>query len=166
MKNLLRLLAIALIFVYGTSVSLADNDNGQNNNSNVVITDPGPDLPFSPGYYSKVSAPRNDKNNRIQEDPISGIQTVGTGGRFSTLAAAFDYVNNYGLSGNLTLQIISNITETEMAYLTTWSETGTGNYTLTVQPGGVGGWTVSGSHGDELVVIDGKIGRASCRERV
>lgn len=106
---------------------------------------------------------------RVIRAPMTGTYTVGTtaGANFPNLGAAFTDINFLGLSGNVTLNITSNIVEPAAAVLNQWIESGTGsNYTLTIVPVG-GSRTISGVipssgvivlAGADRVTIDGRIG--------
>ncbi len=92
---------------------------------------------------------------------ISGVKTVGTGGNYTTLTGTgglFEAINNSAVTGNLTANIISDITEPGTVSLNQWSEEGTGNYTLTIQPNGTTLWTISGTavtSGNPMINING-----------
>lgn len=77
---------------------------------------------------------------------FSGTKTVGTGGDFSSLTLAgglFDQINAGQLSGNLTVNIISDLTsETGAKGLNAWVNNG-GTFTVTINP--VGNRTISGA---------------------
>ncbi len=92
------------------------------------------------------------------------IKTVGTSGNFSTLKGAFDAINNGTLSGAITLQIISNTTESSTATLNA-SGTQSANYTsVVIYPTG-SGFSISGNlafplidlNGADNVTIDGRV---------
>ncbi|NLO19182.1 MAG: T9SS type A sorting domain-containing protein [Ignavibacteria bacterium] len=87
--------------------------------------------------------------------PMSGSYSVGTGSSnfMNTLSAAFAFVNLYGLNGNVTLNIISDINETAGTppTLNQWTN---GQYSLTIQPSG-GTWTIEGSYNDGLILLNG-----------
>ncbi|MDH7515085.1 MAG: BNR-repeat neuraminidase N-terminal domain-containing protein [Bacteroidota bacterium] len=101
---------------------------------------------------------------RILQPALSGSYTVGTGGNFATLTEAFTQINNLGLSGNTTLNIISNVTEPGTAALYEWVNVPpTASYRLVIQPSGGSARTVSANVsgavirlvGADNVVIDG-----------
>lgn len=71
---------------------------------------------------------------------FSGTKTVGTGGDFSSLTLAgglFDQINAGTLTGNLTVNIISDLTETGVTALNAWTSGAGGPYTITINPTGV-----------------------------
>lgn len=86
---------------------------------------------------------------------LNGTYTVGTAGDYSTLKAAFDDINTYGLSGDTYLEVISDITETAEASLNEWVDcAGSSNYTVTVYPTGATR-TISGNIATSLVTLNG-----------
>jgi len=96
---------------------------------------------------------------------LSGVKTVGAGGNYLTLKAAFDAINANGLSGNLELQVISNITETAEASLNQWVDcAGVNGYSIKIYPTGATR-TISGSiatslitfYGADRVTFDGRL---------
>jgi hypothetical protein len=105
---------------------------------------------------------------------ISGNYNVGTGQTFTTLTADastgfFKAVNDGSVSGNFTVTIVSDITEPGTIALNQWTETGTGGYTLTIQPDGTTERILSGTavtsgnpmisiNGADRVTIDGQSG--------
>jgi trimeric autotransporter adhesin len=102
-------------------------------------------------YTPSVTAPAGE---RKIIGPIDGVRTVGSGGDFPTLTDAFYLINNAGLKGNLVLNIISDIVETDTAQLNQWTEYLGSNYQLLIQPDG-GAWTVSGDINGGLVRLNG-----------
>ena len=102
---------------------------------------------------------------------ISGAKTVGTGGDYATLTdvgGLFADINSKAVIGNITVTIISDITEPGTNALNQWPEEGTGNYTLTIQPDAATLRTISGTYagglirlnGADRVTIDGRFGGA------
>jgi hypothetical protein len=68
--------------------------------------------------------------------PLSGIVTVGTGGTYTTFNGAgglFAAINTNGLSSNLTVNVISDITETATTGLNQIAYYCGGPYTVTIQ---------------------------------
>ena len=89
---------------------------------------------------------------------LSGTVTVGTGGTYTTLTGAgglFSAINTNGLSGNLTANILGNITETGATPLNSISYGCSSNYTLTIKPGASVTATLSGSSATSLIKING-----------
>ncbi|WP_309641009.1 hypothetical protein [Flavobacterium sp.] len=90
--------------------------------------------------------------------------TVGTGGNYATLKAAFDAINAGTITGLVTLQIISSTTETAMASLNA-SGTGLANYSSVLIYTTGTGYSISGAisnplinlNGADNVVIDGRV---------
>ncbi|HPT04586.1 MAG TPA: BNR-repeat neuraminidase N-terminal domain-containing protein, partial [Bacteroidales bacterium] len=70
---------------------------------------------------------------------IAGNISVGTGQTITSLTAngatgLFYVLNNSVVTGNLTVSVVSDLTETGATALNQWVEEGAGNYTLTIQP--------------------------------
>ena len=89
---------------------------------------------------------------------LNGTVSVGSGGDYATLTGAnglFDTFNGNIVTGNVTAEIISDITETGEFSLTEWVESGTGNYTLTIQPNSGVVRTLSGTYSDGLFRLEG-----------
>lgn len=87
----------------------------------------------------------------------SGSYDVGTG-MMPTLFAAFYFISNAGLSGDVTLNIMNNINENsnQLPVLSQW--TVGSNYTITIKPSTnapAEGWTVQGNFNDGLIVLNG-----------
>ncbi len=97
---------------------------------------------------------------------LSGTVTIGNGGTYTTLTGTgglFEAINTNGLAGNLTANIISDITVSGATSLNAISYGCAAYYTLTISPGG-GARTLSGNvsgspllnfNGADYVVIDG-----------
>ncbi len=91
-------------------------------------------------------------------------KTIGPGGNYATVKAAFDAINSGAVTGSITLQITGSITETATAVLNA-SGTGSANYSgVSLYPTG-SGYTISGNlaapllnlNGSHNVVIDGRV---------
>ncbi len=106
---------------------------------------------------------------KTQALPLSGSYNVGTGQTYTTLTANggfFDAVNTNGLSGNVTVNITSDLTENAANSITQWAETGVGGYTITIKPSAAILRTISGNpnapiinfNGADRVIIDGRFG--------
>jgi hypothetical protein len=93
--------------------------------------------------------------------PCSGTVTVGTGGNypaFTTATGLFQAINATTLTGNLTVNVVSSISiEDGTNALNQWSESGIGNYTLTIQPiaGTASAYTISGTYNGAAVATAG-----------
>lgn len=89
---------------------------------------------------------------------ISGTVTVGTGGTYPTLTGTgglFETINAGGLSGNLTANILGNITETGATALNTIGYGCASYYTLTIKPAASTTPVISGSNTDALIKLNG-----------
>ncbi|WP_124397838.1 fibronectin type III domain-containing protein [Thermaurantimonas aggregans] len=104
------------------------------------------------GGNPQTPSPVAPAGNRLIQAPLSGTYTVGTSGQFATLADAISAVNSVGLSGNVTLNIISDQTLTAPVQINTWPEIGAGNYTLTIAPSG-GVRTIEGTINNTGVIV-------------
>ncbi len=114
---------------------------------------------FLLGYASQMNAA-----------PLSGNYNVGTGQTYTSLTRAggfFAAVNANGLSGNVTVKIVSDIlTENAANSLNQWTETGVGGYTITITSSAATLRTIAGStakplinfNGADRVTIDGRFG--------
>jgi Secretion system C-terminal sorting domain len=90
---------------------------------------------------------------------LSGNYTVGTGGNYPSLTrngGFFAAVNSQGLSGNVTVSIISDVTnENGNNALNQWTETGVGGYTITIRPSAATERLVSGTNTNGLFRLNG-----------
>ena len=124
------------------------------------------------GYAGNGTAPDigADEFAGLQILPFAGIYNVGTGQNYTSLTNSngiFSKINSLGFSGNVTINIISDLSETGAEALNQWSETGTGNYTLTIQPSAASARLISGNvlagmirlNGADRVKLDGGSGR-------
>ena len=98
----------------------------------------------------------------------SGTYNVGTTEIFTSLTKAdglFASINSAGLAGNTTFNITSDLTEDGTNALNQWTESGVGNYTLTIKSSAATLRTISGNvaaglirlNGADRVTIDGSI---------
>ena len=89
---------------------------------------------------------------------LSGPLTVGTGGGYASLTNAgglFQAINNNVLTGNLTIDILSDLAgETGANALNQWVEEGAGGYTLLLRPNGVAR-AVTGTSATGLIKLSG-----------
>lgn len=112
-------------------------------------------------------APSNPSSYAILTS-ISGVKNIP--GDYPSLTGTngiFNAINNNILTGNLTINITSNLTETGQVSLNPPVEEGAGNYTITIQPDGskamkvISGSTTSSTtpliniNGADRVIIDG-----------
>lgn len=114
----------------------------------------------NPNYAGTGSAPDMgaDEFNGIRALPLSGTYTVGTGGNYPSLTqngGLFADVNSLGLAGDVTISIISNLSENGANPLTAWEEQGVGNYRLTIVPGNAGTKLITGSVAGPLIRLQG-----------
>lgn len=89
---------------------------------------------------------------------ISGTVTVGSGGTYPTLTGVgglFETINNGGLSGNVTANILGNLTETGATALNSIGYGCASHYTLTIKPSTGITPTVSGISSTALIKING-----------
>lgn len=81
--------------------------------------------------------PTTGTPNQFAIVPCSGTVTVGTTGTyqaFTTANGIFSAINQATLSGNLTINVVSNIAiEDGVVGLNQWLESGVGGYTITIQ---------------------------------
>ncbi len=102
--------------------------------------------------------------------PLSGTVTVGSGGNYPTfngVSGLFNAINSNGLSSNLTVTVISDITETTTTPLNQiTAPCGGGPYAVLIQPDGTTKRTITGAisgsvglisfNGADSVTIDGQ----------
>lgn len=89
---------------------------------------------------------------------FSGTYTVGTGGNYSTLTGAggfFSALNAGTVTGNITVNILSDITEAGTNGLNQFLEDGAGNYTVTIQPSDATIKNITGDYAGTLIRLDG-----------
>jgi hypothetical protein len=112
--------------------------------------------PATPSYY-------------VLTAPLSGIINVGTGETYTSLTGTgglFEAVNNSVLTGDLTVRIKSNVTETGLNALNMFQESGAGNYIIRIVPDAATERIISGSvavadgmlrlNGASRIIIDGR----------
>ncbi len=89
---------------------------------------------------------------------LSGTVTVGTGGTYTTLTGTsglFAAINVNGLAGNLTANILTNITETGANALNSIGYGCGSNYTLTIKPSAGVTAAITGSSAAALLKLNG-----------
>ncbi|MBL0308476.1 MAG: hypothetical protein IPP77_01920 [Bacteroidetes bacterium] len=86
--------------------------------------------------------------NIITATPLSGVVTVGTGGDYTTLTkfdGLFKAIGDNGLSGDLTVKVITNTAEDGNQSLNQWAEYCGSGYTVTIVPTDATVRTLTGS---------------------
>jgi hypothetical protein len=170
-----RILDSSMVEIYNMTASIATINPLQN----VLVSFPSTSI-ATPGAYTMVASSElagdaNPGNDSISGGfnavaPISGTVTVGTGGNFASLTnpgGLFQTLNLTGISGNLTVNITSDLTgETGAVALNQLAEVGAGGYTVTIKPSGAAR-TISGSpalntgiinlNGADRIVFDGSL---------
>jgi len=135
----------------------------------VIVSFPSTSI-SSPGAYTMQasaelagdSVPGNDSisGSFTAVAPIGGTVTVGAGGNYTSLTnpgGLFQGLNTAGISGNLTVNITSDLTtETGAVALNQLTEVGAGGYTVTIKPSGAAR-TISGTSAatNGLIVLNG-----------
>ncbi|MEI6185478.1 MAG: hypothetical protein WCP65_08110, partial [Bacteroidota bacterium] len=89
--------------------------------------------------------------------PVNGIYNVGSGQTFTNLTTSaasgfFNYINNNVVTGNIIVNITSNITnETGAVALNNYTSEGIGGYTITIQPANPTLKVIAGSYAGLLI---------------
>ncbi len=89
---------------------------------------------------------------------ISGTKTIGIGGDYPSLSGAgglFAAINASVVTGDLTVNIISDLTETGSVALNEFALNGTTTYSLTIQPDSATMRTISGTAATSLITLNG-----------
>ena len=78
-------------------------------------------------------------NSYLIAAPFPSTVTVGPGGMYNSFTETgalglFNAINTGSVSGNISVQITGNITETGAVQLNPWVESGAGAYTITIRP--------------------------------
>ncbi|MDQ6656240.1 MAG: dockerin type I domain-containing protein, partial [Verrucomicrobiota bacterium] len=149
----------------------------------VTVTFPNATIATAGTYTTQATSElpndQNPANNSVTGSftvaaPLTGTITVGTGGTYPSLTnsgGAFDAINGVGVSGNLTINVISDVTtETGAIALNEPTESGAGGYSITIKPSG-GARIISGTstgssgliklNGADRVTIDGSLSGGS-----
>jgi len=98
---------------------------------------------------------------------LSGTYSVGAGQTYTSLTSSgglFAAINSLGLAGSVVVNITSDLTEDGSNTLYQWAESGSGNYSLTIQPDAATSRLISGNviggmirfNGTNRVIIDGR----------
>jgi len=83
---------------------------------------------------------------------MNGTYTVGASGFYANLNEAIADIQLLGLSGDVTLSIISDITEESPVVIYPWTEYGNGSYYIKISPAN-GNRTIQGDFSDNGVII-------------
>ncbi|MBL0177030.1 MAG: hypothetical protein IPP94_17535 [Ignavibacteria bacterium] len=114
--------------------------------------------PFAGALHADVNTQTAPPSTPFSYKIAPAIITVGSGGTYATLTGAagfFQTINTSTVSENLTVQIISDITEPGTYALNQWVESGAGGYTITIQPDGTTMRTLSNTITNGLIRLDG-----------
>jgi hypothetical protein len=126
---------------FGTSVSLTPSSGTVPTTTIYVRFAPTTTGPKS-GNVTNASTGATTQDLGVSGNAVgySGTLNVGAGQTFTSLTnnnGLFARINTNGLSGNVTVNITSNLlAESGLNSLDQWTETGVGNYTLTIKPSG------------------------------
>jgi hypothetical protein len=131
----------------------------------IAVGDNGGNLVYSPSAGAnhtsvsvQVTAPSTPLNFIVQQI-LSGIYTVGSGGNFSNLTnsgGAFDILNASAIGGNITLSVISDLTESGTVALSALSYVPSNSvYSITVVPNNSTAKTISGNAASGLIRLNG-----------
>ncbi len=104
------------------------------------------------------STPTTAPNTYTVVQSLSGTVTVGTGGTYLSLTGAgglFADINAKVLTGNVTANIISNLTEDGTNALNQWAEDPPGNFTVTIQPSAATERVIEGAVADAMIRFEG-----------
>jgi hypothetical protein len=106
-------------------------------------------------FFCCISLSSNLKINA----QLSGSYNVGSGETYSSFTRAggfFTAVNSQGLSGNVTVNITSNITnENGATALNQWTEFGSGGYTITIRPSASAERLIEGNGNTGFIIFNG-----------
>lgn len=116
-----------------------------------------PSVGFTGSSVSNITNAPATPNSYYIQDYMSGTKTVGTGGNYTSLTGAnglFFAINNNLISGNLSVEIISDLTENGANSLNKWAESGVGGYTLTIRPGNATVKNITGHFAGGLIRLN------------
>lgn len=170
-----RILNASNVEIYNQTATIATIAPLQN----VDVTFPSANIPTA-GTYTMIASVENPGDTNTANDsitgtfntvaPIGGTINVGTGETYTSLTNAggiFQALNTAGVSGNVTINITSDLTaETGAVVLNQLVESGAGNYTVTFKPSGAAR-VISGTapantglitlNGADRIVFDGSL---------
>jgi len=170
-----RIIDSSMTVIYNQTATIASIAPLQN----VDVSFPSTSI-ATPGAYTMTASaelagdgnPGNDSINGAFSTvaPVGGTVTVGTGGTYTSLTnpgGLFAALNLAGISGNLTVNITSDLTaETGAVALNQLTEVGAGGYTVTIKPSGAAR-VISGTaatsnglinlNGADRIVFDGSL---------
>ena len=170
-----RIIDSSMTTIYNQTATIATINPLQN----VVVSFPATTV-SNPGTYTMIASaelagdtnPSNDSINGTFNTvtPVGGTVTVGTGGTYTSLTnpgGLFQALNIAGISGNLTVNITTDLTaETGAIPLNQVAESGAGGYTITIKPSGaarvISGTSASNAalitlNGADRIVFDGSL---------
>lgn len=111
------------------------------------------------GGVGRIPTVTSPEGNRTLKSPLSGTKTVGTSGADYTsltkTGGLFEAINTFGLKGNLTVSITTDLDEDGANALNQWFEIGGSNYIMNISPSDATLKTVSGNYSGSLIRING-----------
>ena len=99
-----------------------------------------------------------DEFEGIRALPLNGTYTVGSGGNYTSLTKTgglFAAINSLGLSGDVEVNIISDLSEDGSNMLSQWENQGSGSHSVTIQPSAAAARLISGSNSAALIRLTG-----------
>ncbi|MBS4042922.1 MAG: hypothetical protein KGZ59_03820 [Chitinophagaceae bacterium] len=146
-------------------------ESGAVNISGITTDNGGTIRHGNPGYSGTGTAPDigADEVDSYVITSLSGTYNVGTGQTFTSLTrggAIFSLINNRGLSGNVIINITSDLSENGVEPLSQWAEYGGSGYTITIKSSAAVVRNITGTvnnglirlNGADRVLIDGSVG--------
>ncbi len=152
-----------------TAVTLVES--GGVNISGITDDQEGTIRHGNPGYSGTGTNPDigADEVDSYVITSLSGTYNVGTGQTFTSLTrggAIFSLINNRGLSGNVIINITSDLSENGVEPLSQWTEYGGSGYTITIKSSAAVVRNITGTvnnglirfNGADRVLVDGSVG--------
>ncbi len=105
-----------------------------------------------------ASTPPSSPNYYVIVNGFSGNYNVGSGQTYTTLTdttGIFRAINNGAVAGNITITIVSNITEPGLVALNQTNDDGGGTYTITIKPDGTTERVLSGDVATTMIILNG-----------